>query len=319
MPKNANWWGGLTVKHPIAAYRYRPKNEHLVDSIEKALKRKALWMTPLSSQDDLLEASVAKRRPTDFSEEQERTLRATRRLITFIIQSNTMMEKQKSGSAFSGAELNSWVDEEIKSSFRTEMLDQFLTAEDERLPDLIQEARSNLRCACFAPTPLSQPMWASYASEHQGCCLEYNDYYNYDFQIFNLLSPKPVEYSSSKRILDRYDIWEALAFLNYSSRIEAGPFSISSIDDPRVTAVKKLLLTKSEDWSYQKEFRVVDFGNESGYKQWPFLKLRRIIFGAATPDDLITEITGEFSGQLKFAKIEVLPGESEFQVVDMRS
>ncbi|WP_299482079.1 DUF2971 domain-containing protein [uncultured Roseibium sp.] len=316
MPDEKLGWGALKLPNPHKAYRYRPNNEFLLDSIEKALTEQALWMCPLSTQDDLVEASVALK-PTDFSEKHKRMGEAFDRLATFWIDSNSKLMAEQNGHHFSEAEFGKLMQEEITHSFQTVLGEKILNADEEELPNLVEECRAKLRCACFVSSPTSGVMWGLYANNHEGCCLEYDDHYNRHFYIFNLLAPKLIEYSQEKRILDRFDIWEVLAFLTYSNRIEGGPFSISSQNDPRVMAAKLLFLTKSNEFSWQEEFRVVDLGETQGYASWEHLKLRKVIFGARSSNEFIQEVRERFSTELTYSQITTEPGNPELQIVDI--
>jgi hypothetical protein len=315
---SSQYWAGSLALEEVGnhAYRYRPNNNFLIDTIRQALLNNAIWMSPLSTQDDLIEASIAATQ-TDFSKEHDAKNHAIHRLASFIKQSNSELEENSAGRNKTDEQFIAHVQNVASKSLLTDLGGRLLSAKDEELPALIEEVRSELRCACFAETPLSSPMWGLYASNNTGVCLEYEDYYNCGAQIFHLRLPRNVVYSDDERTLDRYQIWEALAFLKYSQIVEQGMFSIRSGDDPRVLACKKLFLTKNTQWEWQKEFRVVDFGNQGGYAKWPHLKLKRVIFGKRTSEDLIDEILGQFAGQVLFSRIETSPGSPDLHLVEL--
>jgi len=293
-------------------YRFRPDDEFLLDTIDKAIGDRALWMTPLSTQNDLTEASVAVR-SVEQSKEEERTYEAGIRFMKFFSNSVSVAKRRQEVGE---EEITKWMNAEAQRSFGSDICIRLLSAPESELPKLIEEARSKLRSACFATDPLSQSMWSYHASSNTGICLEYEYVHDRRF-IFKLPGMNPVEYSADERALDRYDIWETLAYLAYAKSIEPGIFSISSNSDPRVFAARKLFLTKSAGWSWQEEFRVVDFGDTSGYAQWPKLKLKKVIFGPQTRRELVDDITRRFAGRLLFERAVHKPGDAKFQIVSL--
>jgi len=87
-------------------------------------------------------------------------------------------------------------------------------------------ALDEYRLCSFSNSRDSLLMWAHYANSHTGICLEF-DAKNKDFG-----SALKVEYSATYPVLEFFD------------------------DDPAAT-LQSMILTKSEDWFYEKEFRLV--------------------------------------------------------------
>lgn len=94
-------------------------------------------------------------------------------------------------------------------------------------------------------------MWSHYADNHYGMCLEFSS------DDLNESGVYPVKYSSAYPDIDFERIWH-----------EDG--------------LAKILWTKSEEWSYEKELRLIttEGGKLTDYK----FELTGIIFGCRTPD-----------------------------------
>ena len=105
-------------------------------------------------------------------------------------------------------------------------------------------------------------MWAHYADSHRGVCLEFEVV---EF-VKSLDDPRgffgpaqPIVYSDHRPVV----------------------FDPNAMEEENV---KRVLLTKSEDWSYEKEFRIIN--HEIGKGEYSFSKelLTGIIFGYRTPE-----------------------------------
>lgn len=111
------------------------------------------------------------------------------------------------------------------------------------IPFLIQ----NFGICSLSETNTSLPMWALYADNYRGCCLEYS-LVDFSFKTAGLF---PVIYSN-KRTNDVNKLLEEtlvnIFFLN--SGITFLPFELNAL-------FSNLYLTKSPEWSHQKEWRLI--------------------------------------------------------------
>jgi hypothetical protein len=69
----------------------------------------------------------------------------------------------------------------------------------------------------------------------------------------------------------------------FAGRSKKGP----ALKDTRYAAFDALFLSKSDQWGYEREWRLIDERGESGYCYVPCLKLSALIFGALTPSEFI--------------------------------
>ena len=139
----------------------------------------------------------------------------------------------------------------------------------------IKQAKEFLRTyphiACFSETPSSPPMWAHYADSHKGFVLEYEfqDYFTpclnckneCVFRHYELLYP--VIYTktrfNAKDFFSSY--WSQIILMNAPVKV-----FIPKDDD---LAIYKVLIHKSKDWEYEKEWRII-----SHCEAYPMIKQR---------------------------------------------
>ena len=134
---------------------------------------------------------------------------------------------------------------------------------------LVRDMPKNVVATCFSETEKSVPMWAHYSNNHTGICLEL-EYCEPDLVLPNEPIPLPVAYSSTRPRIDFLDIGK---FTGRFSKASAATVEKKDIMDA-------LFLTKSVDWSYEKEWRsIVQDKPEPSYVYIRFLKVTRILLG----------------------------------------
>lgn len=129
------------------------------------------------------------------------------------------------------------ITEEILESIRSWITGDDLTLKPNFL-SLIEKRISSFGVQCFSEKDFTSPlMWAHYAQSHQGFCIEY------EYKQWSLVSGNRGRFSMSPAIytsiLPEFNLMEIL-------------FA------PREVA-EKLYASKSEDWSYEREHRLVYF------------------------------------------------------------
>lgn len=116
--------------------------------------------------------------------------------------------------------------------------------------DLIQTYRHKVGLYCLIERKDSILMWTHYAAEHRGYCLEFaaTDY----TPVFG--TSQQVSYA---------DVYPEISFYN----------------TPNEDKVLLTFLTKFTDWSYEKEWRIIDHDNGPGLRDYPSELLRSVTFG----------------------------------------
>lgn len=124
------------------------------------------------------------------------------------------------------------------------------------------------KISCFTTTPYSMLMWSHYANSHKGFCLEYEvpPYDSESALLFHNLFP--VIYSNKRTSV----LEQCISELNSSSIPNDVLWSI----------YKYGLLSKSMDWKYQSEWRLVScdsmLASDDNYN-CQFFKINRVYLG----------------------------------------
>ena len=125
-------------------------------------------------------------------------------------------------------------------------------------------------------------MWSHYSSNHKGICLGFSA-------------------SDSNRFFGR-----ALE-VKYSH-----VFPTTRVVDSYLDRMTAMVLTKSNDWHYEKEWRIIEHNSGPGIQKFDAIDLREIIFGCRTEKhDIDKVIKWVKDGKSKpvFYKAEIRKGE----------
>lgn len=128
--------------------------------------------------------------------------------------------------------------------------------------ELIQKVEREIGLYCLSEVPDSILMWSHYANNHKGYCLEFDATENTPF-------------GTAEKVIyeNEYPIYE---HFNTSSE---------KLDE-------LLFFTKYKGWEYEKERRLIDIKNGSGWRTYPSELLKGVIFGVRMPDDDKAKIRG---------------------------
>jgi hypothetical protein len=131
-------------------------------------------------------------------------------------------------------------------------------------------------------------LWSHYANDHKGFCIGFRKSYFDDLRrshaTTGLLGADDVRYSASHLPALR-EIWrtaaEEIIQLRKSKTDPEEGFFTDFMDRYRLAILPSVLLTKSEAWKYEEEYRVVM--NVSKSVAFPTTAIVEIVFGARTP------------------------------------
>lgn len=127
--------------------------------------------------------------------------------------------------------------------------------------DLIQVYRHKLGLYCLTERNDSILMWSHYAADHTGYCLEFEA--TDDTPVFG--TAQQVSYA---------DTYPEINFYN-------------TPDSDKVTLS---FLTKFTDWSYEREWRIIDHDIGPGSRAYPSELLKSVTFGLGMKDDYKAQI-----------------------------
>ncbi len=145
-----------------------------------------------------------------------------------------------------------------------------------RIEDKLREAFSILRFACFTKRHDSNPMWAHYADNHRGVCLE-----------FRFMRPPP-EGSDAARLGVGF-LMDPAFVGHYPVRYSNDFAQVAAIND--IGSAIQILHTKHPDWSYEQEVRFIKLGDpnfpgEGGTVSFYKTSLTKVILGCKVPPAL---------------------------------
>lgn len=145
------------------------------------------------------------------------------------------------------------LDYEVRSAFVRQLINSGWREDPgakQKIVSYVQEAVNKLGVFCLSEVRDDILMWSHYADSHRGFCLQFNiktTYYPYGELLFK------VKYSSSYPQINILRDYE--------------------------DQTKKVLLTKSDLWKYEKEWRIFDPDNGPGIRAYPAEMLTGVIFG----------------------------------------
>ncbi len=160
------------------------------------------------------------------------------------------------------------------------------------LESTMSEIRNKMGIACFSEVNDNLLMWSHYAKSCKGICLEFDT----NFAPFTKMNK--VEYK------DNLPFINALNILNQKNLDTSNPSESS-----------KLWLTKSDDWKYEREWRIVH-NTEGTLFQYPKESLRAIYFGPLVDlvyQEIICLVIQNQNSNVKFFKGSI--SKNEFKMV----
>ncbi len=130
---------------------------------------------------------------------------------------------------------------------------------DRYIADQIVGQKSRFRVSCFTPRYNNFLMWSHYTNKHEGVCLEYE------------VDPATLGIGN---------ILDSVTYVRRLQRIDR----IASIEEQ----AKKILLTKTYHWRYEKEVRLLFQSDQD--TSVPFGQVKAIIVGTKADDGLVTNV-----------------------------
>lgn len=118
--------------------------------------------------------------------------------------------------------------------------------------EIYSKIQDDFLICCFSEIPDSILMWAHYATGHKGFCIKYRFVNKMYMTILNVTYPDN----------------------NYFPKINPVLYAKNEDD-----AVRKMVLTKSKHWDYEREWRMIKPNDENRYEQFPPEFIEGVIFG----------------------------------------
>lgn len=285
---------GLKIKSdnmPNSLYRYRSINN--LDFLKNEICRGEIFLShPKAFNDPYDTASIlSSKNPYDYYSDKEKAMD---------IFSKRMSKEQFEKiflSANWGDSLSTFVAERIPGG-NIEDKKNFIQRKDMELLEethvkAVKEIGKSNRIACFSETSKSLPMWAHYANNHYGICIEYDT-----------------------RLLDHPYLRERLFPVIYTNQIPDILSMFAKHQYPKHTTFDYSAIHKLNDWSYEKEWRLIlstsiwKIGEHISDEFWEEGKItkigipRKIILGSKTEEE-IAKIIYRFANQNNISVVKM--------------
>ena len=166
-----------------------------------------------------------------------------------------------------------------------------------------KEFIKRFRVCCFTTSPYSMLMWSHYANLHKGFCIEYEipNYSNENAHLFHNLYP--VIYSEQRKSVLPY-------CLNALTNKDVTDYALWGM-------YKYGLLTKSMDWKYQDEWRLVSYDtmlSQDEEYNCRFFDIKKVYLGSKM--DKAERLKIIKSCKDKIPCVGVMPDPNKFEMVD---
>jgi Protein of unknown function (DUF2971) len=282
---------------PEKLYRYRPcLGPHFKKELEHLALNK-VWLSPLADQNDPFEGRphIVESNEKDFKE--------------FLAEVRARFGQQ---AGFNGKtsghvldDVSSWdADAEWQDErFQFELAKRALTGFSEVVP-------KETKIACFSKNEMNPLMWAHCGSDHRGACFEFE------------LKRKPrdddptwgeVTYIGPSR--ERKTRSE-LSYVNLWKHYFATQKVFPDDDENTKRVTSTFALSKSEDWAYEKEWRIYQTGKPDGYVNVPLYRLSAVILGLRTPSDIEAKLKMALGNKVPFKRTKSKGDAYEFYIED---
>lgn len=166
---------------------------------------------------------------------------------------------------------------EIEAEYYKDMEPDDKKELNDKIHKLNEDIKNKLSIFCLAERNDINPMWAHYADNHEGICIEY-DLKKYENTFLKTIC-FPINY------VEKNDVTEDLISLVVYKNLENTIFLL------------KVATTKSKDWEYENEWRIVFIENDCNYTDFytnkhytTFIKPKSIYLGLKIGKNIKKEI-----------------------------
>ncbi|SMX33487.1 DUF2971 domain-containing protein [Octadecabacter ascidiaceicola] len=274
-------------KLAASLFRYRSSNtKHFFEELSKAILNSSIFLSSAASLND----------PMDFRPYyDELSLPDFVRMFKEPNRRSRLMSRERfneiSGRNLSRGEFRKLPGNKLKAVNSASVKRKILRT-------MASEFPHHTRVACFSEAESSIPMWAHYTDNHRGICLKYRlDWAQNDLPEKADIFPLKVQYVDERPILTTEE-WN-----NFSDRsdYETGNFGNSDI-------LSKICLHKSEEWSYEREWRVfVNDNSKPKYWYAPRLTPVSLRLGLNIGEETKREILARFSSKIEILQAVLSP------------
>lgn len=167
-------------------------------------------------------------------------------------------------------------------------IQQLISDADSYIDEGMEKTYNGARTCCFSLINDNMLMWSHYADKHKGLCLEL-DVLADTTNVFRLLMP--IQYTN---------IRESCNYVR---------------DD--FSYIRCFALTKSLDWSYEKEYRSLAIGLADQRFPFDIKMLKRVVFGCKTNEKDIEMVKSWLPKSMNYSKCKLNEYEFKLDIIDL--
>lgn len=262
---------------PDTLYRYRGVgSQHFVKELEN-LKNGKVWLNFLDSQNDPFEGA-ALLQPTSF-EEFSQNIDEFRDYLKENFSCEDLLSHSLERRHVDEANLNA-------SKFH-------------------QYVRSQAVVASFSKSWDSTLMWGHYADQFAGICLKFD----FDYSATRSDGPPLYQEQYWKDSPPTFSAFQYYLQTRLSNEIQnlKDDQERERIENIAHETMKLAVTSKSFDWVYEEEFRMVSIGGVPGYYPIPGMKLTEVIFGERTKSATYQQVISALGDEIRYSKMVLAP------------
>lgn len=181
--------------------------------------------------------------------------------------------------------------------------------------------RTKIVVTSFCKSWTSPLLWAHYANQFSGLCLKFE--YDPSIQHQSGVEPPPfyqVQYWRNQApAYSGFDFFLETELSKKIKQIENSvtPHKLKEISDLAHEPMIIGAISKSFDWVYEEEFRLVSYIGVPGYYYVPNMKLSCVIFGPKAPEYMYYHVISSLGCNIKYMKLEISPRHYELYLTDI--
>ncbi|WP_170414324.1 DUF2971 domain-containing protein [Ruegeria atlantica] len=183
-----------------------------------------------------------------------------------------------------------------------ENYEEYLRGADKFAAQLLTKAVA----ACFSQSWNSPLMWGHYASSFEGFCLEYE----YDTSVMSVEDIPMHQVIYWRETPPKITTFEYFRSMYYEQARQSEDVSLNrTAAHLRVHTLEPVLLgmtSKSFEWVYEQEFRMVSGFLQPGYYEIPHFGLKSVIFGHRAEQSKIDEVKYVLGESCRYWQIQIL-------------
>ncbi len=279
---------------PRYLYRYRSiSTKYFRDELERVINNSSIWMSSAADQNDPFDTL-----PYYYDgkpiENKKLLQKLYKKYPTKFITGSNMIEKARALGVKKRR-----IKKYLGSSFEVvRRVSKFAVKS-------FKKNRGDIMFSCFSDRSDSILMWSHYSDNHSGICLEFEvPDKPYPLECNGLIGR--IQYKSERTAISDTEILHSIGWSSFHDR-EIFDESIEK------KVMEGIILQKSNDWSYEREWRILHYSTKSGYFSIRPIKLSLVLLGVNVTEENKKIICDICAG--KVGVVQMKMSDNEFKIL----